>query len=320
MKIGILCNPLSGKIIKSKALIDSLRHHVSTEIYQESSTKEEILNSIDNFNSNGIELIIIAAGDGTVQLSLGHILENWNNDKLPSLFILPAGTTNMTAYDLGVRGSIKRNVKNLKRYLDNGLGVTSIKRHVLCIEQENKQSVYGMFFGVGMIVNGVKYFHEHIKGTGLTGEKASSLVVMRYVFDLLIGNKNKGVNSSRMSVTINNEQEISENITIAFATTLNRLLLGMRPYWDDNPGPIHTTLVTSAHKRIWRTLVPILTGNGKNVSENDGYYSKNTELLTLKMDGDYIVDGELFSSSSTDGPLKISARGPVDFLYIDYGK
>jgi hypothetical protein len=50
------------------------------------------------------------------------------------------------------------------------------------------------------------------------------------------------------------------------------------------------------------------------IKEQDGYHSHNTNVIEILMDDDYIIDGEFHRATSQDGPLRISAAGPVTFL------
>jgi hypothetical protein len=61
----------------------------------------------------------------------------------------------------------------------------------------------------------------------------------------------------------------------------------------------------------------VLKGRGHILKEQDGYFSCNTHTLEVLMDDEYIVDGESYSVASKNGPLRISAAGPVTFLTLE---
>jgi diacylglycerol kinase (ATP) len=99
-----------------------------------------------------------------------------------------------------------------------------------------------------------------------------------------------------------------------FTSTLDRLLFGMRPYWGREEEPLHITFVRQKPKHPLRSLWALLSGRGESLKERDGYHSCNTRALELLIDDDYIVDGESYRASSEDGPLRITAAGPIMFL------
>jgi len=99
-----------------------------------------------------------------------------------------------------------------------------------------------------------------------------------------------------------------------FASVLDRLLFSMRPYWGQEKEPMHITFVRQKRKNSIRSFLPLVSGRGATLKEHDGYHSHNSSVLELDIDDDYIVDGESYRAASQNGPLKISAAGPVTFL------
>ena len=242
IKTGLLCNPLSGRIKKDKNILDRLRSTVPHAIYREASTPDDIAISLDAFMDESIELLIVAGGDGTVQAILSYLFSNRNIKNKPVMTILPGGTTNMTASDLGIRGGLNHNLSLLTEHFDK-IDLSNIRKQwVLCIEQDNKPAIYGMFFGVGMIANGVKYFHDHIRKTGITGEIASAIVVVRFLGGLLLSHQTRVSNSISLAGVIDDNPREKGIYTMGFASTLERLLLGMRPYWGEGPGAMLTAV------------------------------------------------------------------------------
>ena len=121
----------------------------------------------------------------------------------------------------------------------------------------------------------------------------------------------------KMSV-INGDVELHRGtFAFLFASTLDRLLFGMRPYWGREQEPLHVTFVRQQRKHPLRSLLQLLSGQGDVLKEKNGYYSHNTHVLELLIDDVYIVDGESYRAAGGDGSLRISAAGPVCFLVTD---
>ena len=55
---------------------------------------------------------------------------------------------------------------------------------------------------------------------------------------------------------------IVEPIAFLFASTLDRLLFGMRPYWGREEEPLHITFVRQKPKHPLRSLWALLSGRG----------------------------------------------------------
>jgi len=282
-------------------------------IFLEASSAEQIGRSIDFMIGNGIELLVISGGDGTVQAALNHLLANRAVSDLPLLMIIPGGTTNMTALDLGFHGHPVKNLKLLTRQFRHPCPTSLVRRPVLCIRQNTGTLLFGMFFGAGIIADGVEYFQERIKPTGMTGEFASLVVIMRFLFSLLL----RGWKAANMpaSCRIDGGPEHHGHYTIILASTLNRLLLGVKAHRGTGSGPVHATFVNDGAGGFWRSLLLLIRGRGNPRADNYGYLSCNARTLELFLDGNFVVDGEMFNTQIQHGPLRITATEPVAFLH-----
>jgi hypothetical protein len=220
----------------------------------------------------------------------------------------------MTALDLGICDKPEFILQQLKEYLLKQIPPVFLQRHVLCIEQAGAAKVYGMFFGVGLIARAVIFSQSKIKQLGITGEIYSALITVGYLGGLILGRRHGAWAPVKMSIMEGNIELHRGTYAFLFASTLDRLLFGMRPYWGREEEPLHITFVRQKSKRPLRSLWALLSGRGSALKEQDGYHSCNTRALELLIDDDYIVDGESYRASSGDGPLRITAAGPIIFL------
>lgn len=312
--VGLLCNPLSGY---NRKRLDAVRRAAATfsgSLYREASTVPEINATLDHFAAEKIDLLVVIGGDGTVQASLKHIFGSASFSKPPLLTIIPAGTTNMTAADLGIRGKPDRVLTLLNQRLQQAAPTASTQRSVLRIEQQGMDTEYGMFFAAGIIASGVKFFTPQVQAMRINGELASGLVLIRYLARLLSGKTHESLSPVQLMIREDDGMAREERCLFIFASTMDHLLLGMRPYWGDEASPIHVTLVQPSPRRLWRSLPALLSGRGSKLKRADGYHSRNLQVLELHMDGDFIVDGELYQANSQRSSVKITTVGPVGFF------
>lgn len=312
-RVGLLCNPLSGRAGRRLDAVRKAASAIPGGIFREAGSRLEMVSALDEFAAQGVDLLAVIGGDGTVHAVLSHLFGVESAPMLPMLTIIPAGTTNMTATDLGIRGGPLSALARLGTQLARPGTAPAQIRHVLRVEHAGLL-LHGMFFGAGLIAEGVRFFLERVRGRGITGEMASALVMARYLARLLclgVGNL-----SEPMSATLCLDQEPPRNdpFLLVFATTLQRLLLGTRPYWGTEPAPVHATAIASSSRRLWRSLPSVIAGKGGALHADDGYVSRNVMALTLQMDGDFVVDGQLYRAVSSQGPVRLAAAGPVRFL------
>jgi diacylglycerol kinase (ATP) len=317
LNTGILLNPASGRVRKK---IETIRRLISTlndVDIQEASTLPEINHKVNHFINLNINLLIIIAGDGTVQAILNQYLTNINILDIPSIYIIPGGTTNMTATDIGVHGNPVKFIKRLNVLMTNMDSASSVMRSALLIHQKNRPDLYGMFFGAGIIANGVKYYQRYIKSSGITGEIASFIVMLNFLLKLIFGKNSKHL--SPVDVQYQGDNNVSVKVTslLLFASTLDRLLFGLKPYWGLAQQPVHFTIIRENPANFWHSLFSIINRQTANLLKTDGYFSSNYNKLEIYINGDFIVDGEVFNASNQNGPLYISATKSIRFIVPD---
>jgi diacylglycerol kinase family enzyme len=311
--IGILVNPLSGRIRKRKDAIKRELETIPHAVYREVANTSEINASVDAFLEADIDLLAIVGGDGTVQAVLNCLFAIKSAAGLPVLTIVPGGTTNMTALDLGVQGKPEQVLRKLSESLTEPALQALVRRHVLCVEQ-GAEKVHGMFFGVGLIARAVIFSQGKIKQLGVTGEIYSGIIMVGYLAGALMGRRHGAWAPVQMSVIKKNTEVQRGTYAFLFASTLDRLLFGMRPYWGKEQEPLHVTFIRQQRKDPLRSIIQLLSGRGHDLKERDGYHSCNTEMLELLIDDDYIVDGESYRTAGRGDPLRLTTAGPVTFL------
>ena len=319
-KVGCLLNPLSGQVRKRMPAIQRALKQIPALLILQAHDAPTFRTAIQQFLKADIDVLVIIAGDGTTHAILGHLFTALPPDEWPLVMIVPGGTTNMTPLDLGIRDKPDRAIDRLHDFLLNPLAPNLVNRPVLRIEQTGAGAIYGMFFAVGLVARGVKFSRSSIKQTGITGGIFTALIMLRSLIGMIAGMIRGHQRSEWAPVELTLTQADGRvhqgTYLFALVSALDCMLLNIRPYWGQEQAPLHATLVAQHPRRLWRSLWPLLSGKGKSLEESDGYYSHNTDSLTLHFDDEFIVDGELYRSSSLQEPLRISATHPITFLVL----
>lgn len=318
--IGFLVNPMGGQAKKHKAAIRQILNTMPNAIVCTATDAFTFKSSVDSFIIRDVDLLVIVAGDGTTQAVLSLLFAALPLAQWPVLMIVPGGTTNMTSLDLGIRGNPEQVLRQLRSCLFNPPALRLVQCPALCIEQTGTTPIYGMFFAIGLVARGVKFSRSSVKQLGITGGFFTALIMLRSLIGMLVGMMLGRPHSNwapvTLSITEASGRSYQGTYLFALVSALDCLLLNMRPYWGQESAPLHVTLVDRNRKRLWRSLWPLLSGNGHILKEEDGYHSYNTQALTLLMDDEYIVDGELHRSANAQEPLRITATNPITFLVL----
>ena len=315
-RIAVLCNPLSGRVRGREKVVRRLGKEVGGSRYREASNPQEISGALAALVAAGPEVLCLIGGDGTVQAAVTSLhslapFEDW-----PILAALPGGTTNMTAKDLGDWGSISVGLEALRLWGKGSEGGGKvITRPVLKIEVPGAEVLCGFFFGTGAVSAGVQFFQRRFAKKGLPGTPAVRLTIARLLWSLAPGRTGVGSLVQPLSLTLDGGPEVRHGALLFFASTLHRLLLDMRPYWGQESGSIHFTLVEEGARGLWLKLFRLARGQpGKKLTPEAGFHSRNVEAMELRFDGPFVIDGEVYQACSEAGPLRVSTLPSVRWL------
>lgn len=314
--IAMICNPLGGWLRKHAEPMQML-HTALPEIRQIQATNlQEFKRAVLMVVEARVKWLIVVGGDGTLQGIIGCLFACIPPEQWPEITIVPAGTTNMTAQDLGMSKRADQVIENIRQYLQQGGTIKRVQRPVLRIEQAGRENVYGMMLGLGLIARGVKFSRSRIKQIGVTGNIFTILIVLRSLIGTFFGRPSDEWAPVRIVQKRDAGESEEKMYLFTLVSALEKLLLGIRPYWGTESTPLHVTLVEHDCKKLWRNFWPLVCGQGHGLNKKDGYHSYNTSVIELWLDDEYIVDGELYTASSDDGPLKITADGPIRFRVL----
>lgn len=256
------------------------------------------------------DLLVVHGGDGTLQVILTALGRCVPVARWPTLALLPAGGTNMTAYDGGGRQRFAEALAGLEAMLRGDRPWLARQRPVIRVEDAGDVH-YGFFFGAGAVVRGIEFYHREIARGAIGDEFASGVTLVRAAWG--IARRDRRFTDASHAVFEIDGRTVDEELLMLFATTLERMFMGIRPFWGDGRGGMHTTWIRADVKHFfWR--LPRLLRRGGGLTPAQGYNSRDLDALTLRLNGPYTLDGELFPAPVTS--VSISAEGPVRLLTL----
>ena len=319
LTVGLISNPHSGRNREELDTIARIVADYPNVHHRPTQGAGEIPGVLDEFASQPVDVLAINGGDGTIARILTELLEQRPFPALPRLALLPGGTTNMNAGDVGLRGKLAKAVRRLCEWSTGAhTAFETLQRPVLRVTGGNGQAaVCGMFFGAGAIIQGIEYCRANVHTKGVSNEIGPGLAMLRTVWGIARRDR-RFLHPVAMSIQHNDEAaEPARDVLILLASSLDRLLLGMRPYWGGETAPLHTTLVLDPARRFLRNLPSLLRGRpNRHTTAANGYYSHNAERIRLTMDGMWTLDGELYQATASDGPVTITSGGDVTFVRL----
>jgi len=316
-KIGVLINPLSGGNRNGLGAIRSLIDQYPRVVHCDVQTPQDVLGALVDFARRDVDLVAVNGGDGTVQAVLTHLFHHQPFARLPMLAVLQSGTTSMTARDVGFSGSRVKSLKKLFRWATAGDGTPRvIQRPVLRVQAPGHPIRYGMFFGTAAIYTGIEYFHRKVNSKGLKGEIGPGLTILRFLWAAICRHRDF-IPVVPMSITLDNHPPRQLDSFVLLVSTLERLFLGLYPFWGDESGPLHYTALRTRPRYFLRALPSVLRGRrGSYGSAENGYYSHNAHEIKLDLDSGFTLDGQLYTPAIRQQPTVVRYGGTASFLRI----
>ncbi len=315
MTRGLIVNPQSGKASGKGLQLASLLKadtHVIVRVIEDFS---QLNGFIAEMARAQVTELFISSGDGTVQAIQTEIAEHHAPAFFPSLALLPHGTTNMTAADLGFRN---RNVKVQADFIANRQSRLVLKRPTLRVANPKDGKVrHGMFLGTGAIWQATVFCQDAVHGVGLKGDLATfatlAAAIAKSVFTAADPNDQTRIDRPYpIELFRNGDSAVDGRHLLLLATTLDKLILDTRPFWGGKNGPIRISTIPYPVPGIARWLLPLMYG-GEDRKVPAGAHSLSGTTFAIATTTPFVIDGEFFEGPD-DRPLHLET-GP-EFTYV----
>lgn len=314
--IGMLSNPNSGHNREQFPHIEmQLKNHPFIH-HRVTHSAQDIPWALRELAQLKVEVLAINGGDGSIAAILGYLLEHNIFPRLPLIVLLPGGTANMTAGDVGVRGKLSSAVQRFCQWCQGDRSTAGLlqKRPLLRVTTDAATpSHYGMFLGGGAIMQGTEFSHREIHSRGLRDDFSMALGVIRTLWGLVRDDPNFNQHVS-IELGIDGGQYRHHDSLILAISTLQRLAFGMRPFWGGGAGAIQITIMEQHCTRFLRTFISIARHRpSNNAIPESGYFSHNADTCELSLQGYLNLDGEIIKAQ---GKVLIEATPAVEFLKL----
>ncbi|QJE72472.1 diacylglycerol kinase [Aerophototrophica crusticola] len=315
VRLGLIRNP---KSTRNKAAGSDARDRAAAMLglyFAEPATPAELSDVLADFARDGVEIICVDGGDGTVREVLTALPQAYG-DSLPQLSILASGKTNLIAADVGTPGP---GLKGLARLVEGArkgtLGGHIRRRHALEVSwaDGSQAPVLGMFAGAGAFTRGTELAQGY-HAKGLTQGPAVIATMAGVLGRALVGNDRDGwLAGEPMSVVTPDCNGPAGSRFITLATTLHRLMLGLWPFWGEGDGSVRYLDVAANPAHLACALPRILRGKPTRWMKRDGYRSGVTDRLTWGLTRPFILDGEVYQPGP-GGVVHLSSGPLIDFV------
>ena len=318
LRVGVLNNPLSGGNRRGLGAVRKVLAAYPQVSHREVLTPADVASALVDFARKEVNIVAVNGGDGTIQAVLTVLCHHKPFETIPHLAVLRAGTTSMTAGDVGLKGSREQALRRLLSWADGGeAGAVILHRPLLRVQVDPHQDpVYGMFLGAASIYQGIQFCNNRLNRRGFRGEWAPGLTIA--LFLLAVASRGGGY-VAPVPITVGLDQSPPErrDYLLLMISALERLFLGMRPFWGREERTLHYTAVEARPQHLLRALPSLLRGRKNRYGTPDnGYFSHNVQKVQLTFNSGFTLDGELYKAGAHLGPVVVQNGGKVSFLRL----
>ncbi|WP_331540449.1 diacylglycerol kinase family protein [Phenylobacterium sp.] len=301
MRAGVIRNPRSHA---NRQVVDG---GLSADVlYAAPPTPRILADELVRFAREGVELVVIDGGDGTVREVVSALPAAYGDAAAPLLAALPSGKTNILARDLGVpRGWTVAAALAAAR---EGADVT-VRAPLQVSREGGGAPLSGFVFGAAGFVRAINrsqrlhragVFHDAVVAVGLAGAAAG----------LLMGGRS-GVwaRGEALSLSLDGGAWRTGDRLVMIATTLQQFPWGLRPFGPVRPG-LKVLDVDAPPQQLLRALRLLLWGEAEGWLAAHGYRRGDARRVRLSLPGAFVLDGETYPG----GELTLAEGPPLRFL------
>lgn len=316
-EIGVISNPGSTRMNKVLQDFRQVVGSYSGVVYRELSSIDDMEHILRDFAAQGIKLLILSGGDGTLQLGVTAIMNHPIFDEPPVIAILPGGRTNMVAEALSMFGSPS---ECLREVVDGALkdDLKTVDLPFIRLQvTPNAPPVYGAFFGAATIVRGIEFTRRVIYPLGLPNFLSHAIAIVWLV--LLAASPFKGKSSPMrrepLHVNFGDSTPEPKAYMIVLVTTLNRLILGLSAASAVGEGALRYTSIEYTFMAAFRAAWTFLFGRPSTKLVR-GLVRRRMHAVELRTISPVTLDGEFFQPDPAH-PVRLEATAPFTFVRLD---
>ncbi|MCL4558389.1 MAG: hypothetical protein M1491_07140 [Deltaproteobacteria bacterium] len=270
--------------------------------------------AIHLIKEEGINLLMINGGDGTLQRIITELIQGMPENSLPIILPLRGGTANMVAGNIGVRKNPLDTVRILAKYVDDyGKGRETMQVlpvMPLKVTDRNNGIKYGFAFMNGLIYKVQDLFTKQENPTFSTVVNLITTTIGGYA----IANPKIRKYYSKISadVSIDGTRYPEDRYLLMIAAVFQRLLLWFRPFYSPDAKGVNKFYFAATASDPWILIRNIRAfTTGKQVPPRT--FNSPAGQVQIKAECGYALDGELVRDRYTDITI---GQGPMLRFFV----
>ncbi|MBB2170095.1 acylglycerol kinase family protein [Gluconacetobacter aggeris] len=287
-------------------------------LFFHSASKPAVVEIVTELARREVGVVAIDGGDGTVSDVMSAIHQCYPADALPALAVLPSGNTNLIAADVGFGLRGKAALERLSVLAGGGaLRRRILRRDVLAVRWSDpaRPAVLGMFHGAAAFTRGIRIAHRPVILNRFSHDLAVGIAIASSLGRLVFrSTRRKWLAGDPVTLAVGDEVPRTADSFLFLASTLACLPGGMWPFASREGHGLSYLSVAAFPEHLLSATWSLLRGRPAAwLDHSPSYRRGRTGRLALKLEGDFVLDGEILDSGP-DGQTYLSAGPAFDFI------
>ena len=294
--VAIISNPLSTTNAGGMGDIRKIVDQSANVVHFELNGIDTVDEALELFGRANPAMLVVNGGDGTIGAVLASILYKNHFTDVPPIAFLPGGKTNMTAADLGAKGKPVKVLKRLLKLAREGrIDECLSSRHLIEMDLgDGDLPRVGTFFGTAGVVKAIHWCRENAYQMPVPNSMAHLASVIKLMVAALgVGSSKELLISDPMAINVPGHGRMAGQYAAVMTTTLNRLVLGLKPYGKEGVGGLRFAAIEAGGRNFMRAVRALIIGSfgdktivGTHVRKGNEVRVEGTDPVTL--------DGEIY--------------------------
>ena len=233
--IGIIHNPFAKGNLKRPWIGKKLANILEdVGVFRETKDIHELPQVAQEFMDQGIEIMAVNGGDGTLHLALSAFAPVYGDKPMPKLLSLRGGTMNTVSNSLKIKGKTMKILEKAVQKYKAGEDFHEMDQHLIKVNEK-----YGFLTGAGVMAN---FLDAYYSGS-TTGPWQATKMITRLVGSAFIGSEYSRAlfAPAPMKITVDGKELDPDEFRMILGCTIVELGLGFKPTPRayDKPGHFH---------------------------------------------------------------------------------
>ncbi|MDA2920070.1 acylglycerol kinase family protein [Desulfobacterota bacterium AH_259_B03_O07] len=273
-------------------------------LVRSTNSKDGIRKVVREFHENGIRILCISGGDGTLSSVLTTYINLYGDKELPLVVPLKGGTINFLSADVGLNYDQNTICRNLMRSIRNKIRLSSIERGTIKVTDSSLESPnYGFTWIDGLPYKFMKWYDIEGGGVGV----ALKLILKSFLIYLTNAN-HELFRPIQSSVYLNDEKVPYDSHLFIAAASVKRLVFGFRPFAEEQQPGNRFNIIYMRLPYFKRALykLPIGLYTSLKTDSSGNYLNRSAQSVKIEGNRGYVIDGAIYGTDKqTDIKLEL---------------